>query len=59
MLGECQILLLSVAMQVDSPDRWQWRHDPDTGYSMCGAYQMLTSQDSVTLGTAEDLPWHK
>jgi hypothetical protein len=38
MLGECQTLLLTVSVQVDSPDRWQWRHDPALGYSVRDAY---------------------
>ncbi|MCI95283.1 heat-shock protein, partial [Trifolium medium] len=42
-----------------SSDSWQWRPDPDTGYSVRGAYQFLTSQDPVTLSVAEDLIWHK
>ncbi|XP_045810338.1 uncharacterized protein LOC123904757 [Trifolium pratense] len=39
-------------------DRWQWLPDPDTGYTVGGAYQLLTSQDSVTLDDAENLIWH-
>jgi hypothetical protein len=37
----------------------QWRLDPTLGYSVRDAYQLLTSQDSVTLGEAEDLVWHR
>jgi hypothetical protein len=48
-----------ITLQVESPDRWQWRPDPVTGYSVHDAYQILTSQDSVTLGEAEDLIWHR
>jgi hypothetical protein len=59
LLGECQTLLLTVALQVDSPDRGQWRSDPTMGYSVRDAYQILTSQDSITLGTVEDLLWYK
>ncbi|PNX56077.1 70 kDa peptidyl-prolyl isomerase, partial [Trifolium pratense] len=39
-------------------DRWQWRPDPDTGYTVGGVYQLLTSQDSVTMDDAENLIWH-
>jgi hypothetical protein len=59
MLGECQSLLLSVTMQAQSSDVWRWQPDPDTGYSVRGVYQLLTSQDSFTLSAAEDLVWHK
>ncbi|GAU13337.1 hypothetical protein TSUD_42910 [Trifolium subterraneum] len=59
MLRECQTLLLNFSFQVQSSDSWQWQPDLDTGYSVCGAYQLLTSQDSITLGEAETLIWHK
>jgi hypothetical protein len=59
LLGECQTLLLSVTLQVESPNRWQWLPGPDVGYSVHDAYQILTSQDSVILGEAEDLLWHR
>jgi hypothetical protein len=31
---------------------------PDKGYSVRDAYQLLTSQDAVTLDVAEGLIWH-
>ncbi|MCI32291.1 cysteine-rich receptor-like protein kinase, partial [Trifolium medium] len=40
-------------------DSWRWQPDLATGYSVRGAYQLLTSQDSVTLSAVEDLLWHK
>jgi hypothetical protein len=46
-------------MQVESPDRWQWRPDQGTGYSVCDAYQILTSHEPITLEATEDLLWHK
>ncbi|GAU34960.1 hypothetical protein TSUD_312910 [Trifolium subterraneum] len=59
MLRECQTLLLNFSFQVQSSDSWQWQPDLDTGYSVSGAYQLLTSQDSATLGEAGTLIWHK
>ncbi|KAK2392229.1 hypothetical protein QL285_065609 [Trifolium repens] len=59
MSGECQSLLLSITVKAQFPDVWRWQPDPDTGYSVRDAYQLLTSQDSFTLGAAEDLVWHK
>ncbi|GAU14317.1 hypothetical protein TSUD_308770 [Trifolium subterraneum] len=44
MLRECQTLLLNISLQVQSSDRWQWKPDPDEGYTVRGAYQFLTSQ---------------
>ncbi|MCI75816.1 hypothetical protein A2U01_0097085, partial [Trifolium medium] len=52
MLGECQILLLNLSLQDQLPDRWQWQPDLDKGYTVCGAYQLLTAQDVVTLDVA-------
>ncbi|MCI40087.1 hypothetical protein A2U01_0061319, partial [Trifolium medium] len=34
------------SLQAQSSDRWQWQPDPDTGYSVRGAYHLLTSQYS-------------
>ncbi|CAJ2646720.1 unnamed protein product [Trifolium pratense] len=58
LLGECQSLLLDISLQDQTSDRWQWSPDPDTGYTVRGAYQILISQDSVTLHDAENLIWH-
>ncbi|CAJ2627924.1 unnamed protein product [Trifolium pratense] len=58
MLGECQSLLLDISLQDQVIDRWQWSLDPDTGYTVRGVYQLLTSQDSVTLDDADNLIWH-
>ncbi|GAU12613.1 hypothetical protein TSUD_132230 [Trifolium subterraneum] len=57
-LRECQILLSTLSLQVHSSDSWQWQPDPGTGYSVRGAYHLLTSQDSVTLDDAAGLIWH-
>ncbi|PNX90796.1 hypothetical protein L195_g046923, partial [Trifolium pratense] len=48
MLGECQSLLLDIFLQDQTIDRWQWRPYPDIGYTVGGAYQLLTSHVSVT-----------
>ncbi|GAU50551.1 hypothetical protein TSUD_281250 [Trifolium subterraneum] len=58
MLGECQTLLLNFPLQAQSPDRWQWRPDPDMGYTVRGAYALLTAQVSVTTDDTEKLIWH-
>ncbi|GAU31357.1 hypothetical protein TSUD_19020 [Trifolium subterraneum] len=58
MLGECQNLLLNISLQVHSSDRWLWQPDPDNDYSVHSVYQLLTSQDSVTLHAADGLIWH-
>ncbi|PNX74374.1 70 kDa peptidyl-prolyl isomerase, partial [Trifolium pratense] len=38
--------------------RWQWRLDPDAGYTVWGAYQFLTTIDLVTMHDSEHLIWH-
>ncbi|XP_045815654.1 uncharacterized protein LOC123908955 [Trifolium pratense] len=39
-------------------DRWQWRPDPDAGYTVAGGYQILTHQVYVALHDADNLIWH-
>ncbi|CAJ2630732.1 unnamed protein product [Trifolium pratense] len=58
MLRECQSLFLNMLLQAHSIDRWQWRPDPATGYSVRGAYQLITSHLSVTMDDADNLIWH-
>jgi hypothetical protein len=58
MLGEYQTLLLICSPQAQVSDRWQWQPDPDKCYSVRDAYQLMTSQYSVTMDAAEDLIWH-
>ncbi|MCI04340.1 receptor-like kinase, partial [Trifolium medium] len=58
MLWECQTLLLNISLQDHIQDRWQWRPDPDIGYTICGAYQLLTTLDSITLDAEAGLIWH-
>jgi hypothetical protein len=38
---------------------WLWRPDPHRGYSVRDAYQLLTTQQYITLGAVEDLIWHR
>ncbi|MCI86725.1 hypothetical protein A2U01_0108006, partial [Trifolium medium] len=38
-----QSLLLNLSLQAQSSDRWQWQPDPEKGYSVRVAYQLLTS----------------
>jgi hypothetical protein len=38
---------------------WQWQPDHVEGYSVCLAYQLLTSQQHAPLEVAEDPIWHK
>ncbi|GAU37762.1 hypothetical protein TSUD_102790 [Trifolium subterraneum] len=58
MLEECQTLLLTVSLQDHFSDRWEWRPDLDSGYTVRGAYQLLTDQDVAPLDVAAGLIWH-
>ncbi|GAU50553.1 hypothetical protein TSUD_281270 [Trifolium subterraneum] len=58
LLRECQSLLLTISLQAQFFDRWQWQPDPDKGYTVRGAYQLLTPQVTATMDEAEKLIWH-
>jgi hypothetical protein len=59
MLRECHDLLHGIILQAWCFDTWFWRSDPDRGYSVNDAYQLLTTQQPVTLGAAKYLIWHR
>ncbi|GAU35285.1 hypothetical protein TSUD_274870 [Trifolium subterraneum] len=44
--------------QAHSFDRWLWQPDPGCGYSVRGAYQILTAQAVAPLDAASGLIWH-
>ncbi|GAU13185.1 hypothetical protein TSUD_179280 [Trifolium subterraneum] len=52
LLRECQTLLLNVSLQDHSPYRWQWQPALDSGYTVRGAYQVLTDQVADPLDVA-------
>ncbi|GAU37007.1 hypothetical protein TSUD_150430 [Trifolium subterraneum] len=58
MLGECQTLLLDIPLHAHSSNRWLWQPDFADGYTVCGAYQLLTDQDMTPLDVAASLIWH-
>ncbi|GAU47037.1 hypothetical protein TSUD_239950 [Trifolium subterraneum] len=58
MLRECQTLLLTVSLQDHSSDSWQWQPASDSGYTVWGAYQLLTDQAAAPLAVAAGLVWH-
>jgi hypothetical protein len=59
LLGECRLLLSYVVLHDHTFNQWRWRLDPSGGYSVCGVYQMLTTDDSHTFSVTSDLIWHK
>ncbi|GAU51356.1 hypothetical protein TSUD_413040, partial [Trifolium subterraneum] len=56
--GHGMKVTLDAFRKAQSSDRWQWQPDPDTGYTVRGAYHLLTSHDSATMDDAEMLIWH-
>jgi len=59
MIGECRRLLDNFVLQTDVVDGWQWLHDVTGGYTVRGAYYILTSQAHHIGDDRGDLVWHK
>jgi hypothetical protein len=59
MLGECRALLDESVLQTHVTDWCQWQSEPGKGYSVCGAYRILTLQESALLDEATYLIWHR
>ena len=59
MLEECRSLLNNIFLQHSVSDRWIWQPDIGEGYTICGAYQLLTSQVHHVVDAADNLIWHK
>jgi len=59
MVVECRHLLDCFVLQSDISDRWQWDPDISEGYTVSGAYQILTNQVDHPLNVMGDLVWHK
>ena len=58
LLKECRLLLLDVSLQTILADVWQWLPDPSRGYTIRGAYDILTSQEAAQIRHDLDLAWH-
>ena len=58
MLMERRTLLLDVFLSPNVSDRWVWLPDPSDGYTVRGAYNLLTSQDRSGEASTSDLVWH-
>lgn len=59
LLEECRALLLDVALFHIVSDTWMWLPDPIGGYSVRGAYDLLTVFDNPSVDSALDLVWHR
>ncbi|MCI65604.1 heat-shock protein, partial [Trifolium medium] len=59
MLEECRGFLSNIVLQPNVTDQWVWRPDPGGGYSVRGAYELLTSREFQDVEATRDLLWHK
>jgi len=48
-----------IVLQSDISDRWQWNPDIQGGYTVSGAYQILTTPNDIPPVGVNDLIWHK
>jgi len=56
---ECRVLLLDVSLCHNVSDTWVWLPDPIGGYSVRGAYDLLTAVDIPYVESVLDLVWHR
>jgi len=62
LVEKCRTLLLTDSMQVEIDDVWTWILDPLAGYTVRGAYQILTDGAPLNLCVpliSDDLLWRK
>jgi len=59
MVVEFSHFVSNVVLQIDVPDRWQWDPDIVGGYTVSGAYHILTAQSDPPDVRLNDLVWHK
>ncbi|MCI45848.1 heat-shock protein, partial [Trifolium medium] len=59
MLKECRSLLSKIVLQPNVANQWVWRHDPGGGYTVQGAYNLLTFRDVQDADATSDLIWRK
>ena len=56
---ECRSFLNDIVLQTDISDRGQWNPDTQGGYTVSGAYHILTTPTEPTDVGLLDLVWHK
>ncbi|KAK2365229.1 hypothetical protein QL285_090004 [Trifolium repens] len=56
---ECCAALDFIFLQDAIPDRWRWLPDPNTGYSVSGAYHLLTHIVSLVVAAHNNVIWTK
>jgi len=58
-VGELISILQSVTLQVHKEDRWLWNLEKSNVFSVCSAYNFLTTQTTVVNPVDAKLLWHK
>ncbi|PNX87656.1 cysteine-rich receptor-like protein kinase, partial [Trifolium pratense] len=56
---ECCAALDSIFLQNATPDLWRWLLDPNAGYSVHGAYHLLTHIIPLAMAAHNDIIWNK
>jgi len=59
MIVECRHSLDGFVLQSDISYMWQWDPDITEGYTVNGAYHILTSQVAHSPDVMGDFVWHK
>ncbi len=59
LVEECRALLFDFVLVPKVSDTWEWLPDTADGYSVRGAYDLLTNGDDTHLGLPLELVWHK
>jgi len=59
LVDECRNMLFNVVLQVDIQNSWRWSPNPVTGYTVSGAYRVLTSGPHTTNLVPVNLLWRK
>jgi hypothetical protein len=58
-LRECRLLFSDLVLQPHVVDQWLWQYDPGGGYSVRGAYDLLTHREAPGAAVIIELLWHK
>nr|ABD28625.2 H+-transporting two-sector ATPase, alpha/beta subunit, central region, related [Medicago truncatula] len=59
LVEECRNMLLNIVLQVDLEGSWRWTPDLVVGYTVSGAYRVLTSGPPTTMHVPTALLWRK
>jgi len=59
LVEECRALLFDFVLVPNVSDTWEWLPDTAEGYSVRGAYDLLTNGDDTHFGLPLELVWHK